>query len=426
MRKLSVKEGANEAKLIRSSNYSQIDDEIVKSIVDNVKKFGDKAIKNYIKKFDDVNIESLEVTEEEYKYAYSKVTKQQINSLKVMKKRLEKTDLQLFRRLKNIRTTFYGLRIDRKLVPIQDVGCYIPGGKARYPSTLVMCAVPARIAGVKRVVVTSPPLKDGTLDPLTLVAADLCDVDEVYKIGGAHAIAALAYGSETVKKVNKIVGPGGAIVNIAKQMVSRHVSIDMVAGPTELIIYADSMADPKIIVADLISQSEHSMDTLCGIVTTSKDMVDRIESEISKLFSNISLPRIDILKHNLVNNLFVAVCKDEFTSIKFINEFAPEHLELICRNAATLCNKITSAGVILLGQYSPSSGSDYLFGNNHVLPTLEFGKSRACLSVLDFTKIVNVITATRKGLAVVEPYIKELAFSEGLINHYNAIERRFR
>jgi len=426
MRKLSVKEGANEAKLIRSSNYSQIDDEIVKSIVDNVKKFGDKAIKNYIKKFDDVNIESLEVTEEEYKYAYSKVTKQQINSLKIMKKRLEKTDLQLFRRLKNIRTTFYGLRIDRKLVPIQDVGCYIPGGKARYPSTLVMCAVPARIAGVKRVVVTSPPLKDGTLDPLTLVAADLCDVDEVYKIGGAHAIAALAYGSETVKKVNKIVGPGGAIVNIAKQMVSRHVSIDMVAGPTELIIYADSMADPKIIVADLISQSEHSMDTLCGIVTTSKDMVDRIESEISKLFSNISLPRIDILKHNLVNNLFVAVCKDEFTSIKFINEFAPEHLELICRNAATLCNKITSAGVILLGQYSPSSGSDYLFGNNHVLPTLEFGKSRACLSVLDFTKIVNVITATRKGLAVVEPYIKELAFSEGLINHYNAIERRFR
>jgi histidinol dehydrogenase len=426
MRKLSVKEGANEAKLIRSSNYSQIDDEIVKSIVDNVKKFGDKAIKNYIKKFDDVNIESLEVTEEEYKYAYSKVTKQQINSLKIMKKRLEKTDLQLFKRLKNIRTTFYGLRIDRKLVPIQDVGCYIPGGKARYPSTLVMCAVPARIAGVKRVVVTSPPLKDGTLDPLTLVAADLCDVDEVYKIGGAHAIAALAYGSETVKKVNKIVGPGGAIVNIAKQMVSRHVSIDMVAGPTELIIYADSMADPKIIAADLISQSEHSMDTLCGIVTTSKDMVDRIESEISKLFSNISLPRIDILKHNLVNNLFIAVCKDEFTSIKFINEFAPEHLELICRNAATLCNKITSAGVILLGQYSPSSGSDYLFGNNHVLPTLEFGKSRACLSVLDFTKIVNVITATRKGLAVVEPYIKELAFSEGLINHYNAIERRFR
>src|SRR5262245_59784944 len=194
MRKLSVIEGANEAKLIRSYNYSQIDDEIVKSIVDNIRKFGDKAIKNYTKKFDDVNIESLEVTEEEYKYAYSKVTKKQINSLKIMKKRLEMTDLQLFRRVKKIRTTFDGLRIDRKLIPIQVVGCYIPGGKARYPSTLVMCVVPARIAGVKRVVVTSPPLKDGTLDPLTLVAADLCDVDEIYKIGGAHAIAALAYG----------------------------------------------------------------------------------------------------------------------------------------------------------------------------------------------------------------------------------------
>ena len=426
MRKVLVKVGANEAKLIRSSHYSQINDEKVKSIVNNVRKFGDKAIKNYTKKFDDVKIESLQVTEEEYKYAYSKVTKQQINSLKIMKKRLEKTDLQLFRRLKNIRTTFNGLRIERRLIPIQNVGCYIPGGKARYPSTLIMCAVPARIAGVKRVAVASPPLRDGTLDPLTLVAADLCNVDEVYKIGGAHAIAALAYGSETVKKVDKIVGPGGAIVNIAKQMVSAHVSIDMVAGPTELLIYADSMADPKVIVADLISQSEHSTDTLCGIVTTSKDMVDRIENEISNLFSNISLPRIDILKHNLINNLFIAICKDQLASIEFINEFAPEHLELICKNAAILGKKITSAGVILLGQYSPSSGSDYLFGNNHVLPTLEFAKSRASLSVLDFTKIVNAITATRKGLAVVEPYIKELAVSEGLINHYNAVERRFR
>jgi histidinol dehydrogenase len=425
MLKVSVKVGANEAKLIRSSHYSQINDEKVKSIVNNVRKFGDKAIKNYTRKFDDVKIESLKVTEEEYKYAYSKVTKQQINSLKIMKKRLEKTDLQLFRRLKNIRTTFNGLRIERRLVPIQNVGCYIPGGKARYPSTLIMCAVPARIAGVKRVAVASPPLRDGTLDPLTLVAADLCNVDEVYKIGGAHAIAALAYGSETVKKVDKIVGPGGAIVNIAKQMVSAHVSIDMVAGPTELLIYADSMADPKVIVADLISQSEHSTDTLCGIVTTSKDMVDRIENEISNLFSNISLPRIDILKHNLINNLFIAICKDELTSLEFINEFAPEHLELICRNAAILGKKITSAGVILLGQYSPSSGSDYLFGNNHVLPTSEFAKSRASLSVLDFTKIVNVITATRKGLALVEPYMKELAVSEGLLNHYNAVERRF-
>ena len=293
-----------------------------------------------------------------------------------MKKRLEKTDLQLIRRLKNIRTIFDGLKIERRLVPIRDVGCYIPGGKVAIQSTLVMCAVPARIAGVKRVVVTSPPLADGTLDPLTLVAADMCNVNEVYKIGGAQAIAALAYGSETVKKVNKIVGPGGVIVNIAKLIVSGSVSIDMVAGPTELLIYADSLADPKIIVADLVSQSEHSIDTLCGIVTTSKNMVDKIENEISGLLSDISLPRIDILKQNLIKNIFVALCKDELTSIEFINEFAPEHLEIISRNARKICNMIDSAGVILLGDYSPSSGSDYLFGNNHVLPTLEFGKSR--------------------------------------------------
>ena len=426
MRKILIKNGVNQAKLVRTSQYSQIDQERVRSIVDDVKKSGDKAIKNYTMKFDNVNIESLKVTEEEYKDAYTKVTKAQINSLKVMKKRLEKTDLQLIRRLKNIRTIFDGLKIERRLVPIRDVGCYIPGGKARYPSTLVMCAVPARIAGVKRVVVTSPPLADGTLDPLTLVAADMCNVNEVYKIGGAQAIAALAYGSETVKKVNKIVGPGGVIVNIAKLIVSGSVSIDMVAGPTELLIYADSLADPKIIVADLVSQSEHSIDTLCGIVTTSKNMVDKIENEISGLLSDISLPRIDILKQNLIKNIFVALCKDELTSIEFINEFAPEHLEIISRNARKICKMIDSAGVILLGDYSPSSGSDYLFGNNHVLPTLEFGKSRASLSVLDFTKIVNIITATKKGLAVVEPYIKEVALSEGLINHYNAVERRFR
>jgi histidinol dehydrogenase len=426
MRKILIKDGANQAKLVRTSQYSQIDQERVRSIVDDVKKSGDKAIKNYTMKFDNVNIESLKVTEVEYKDAYTKVTKAQINSLKVMKKRLEKTDLQLIRRLKNIRTIFDGLKIERRLVPIRDVGCYIPGGKARYPSTLVMCAVPARIAGVKRVVVTSPPLRDGTIDPLTLVAADICNVNEVYKIGGAQAIAALAYGSETVKKVNKIVGPGGVIVNIAKLIVSGNVSIDMVAGPTELLIYADSLADPKIIVADLVSQSEHSIDTLCGIVTTSKNMVDKIENEISGLLSDISLPRIDILKQNLIKNIFVALCKDELTSIEFINEFAPEHLEIISRNARKICKMIDSAGVILLGDYSPSSGSDYLFGNNHVLPTLEFGKSRASLSVLDFTKIVNIITATKKGLAVVEPYIKEIALSEGLINHYNAVERRFR
>ena len=189
MRKILIKNGVNQAKLVRTSQYSQIDQERVRSIVDDVKKSGDKAIKNYTMKFDNVNIESLKVTEEEYKDAYTKVTKAQINSLKVMKKRLEKTDLQLIRRLKNIRTIFDGLKIERRLVPIRDVGCYIPGGKARYPSTLVMCAVPARIAGVKRVVVTSPPLADGTLDPLTLVAADMCNVNEVYKIGGAQAIA---------------------------------------------------------------------------------------------------------------------------------------------------------------------------------------------------------------------------------------------
>jgi histidinol dehydrogenase len=289
----------------------------------------------------------------------------------------------------------------------------------------MMCAVPAMVAGVKRISVVSPPMRDGSIDPVTLVAADICGIDEVYSVGGAQAVAALAYGTKTIKKVDKIVGPGGLFVNIAKFLVSNKTTIDMIAGPTELLIYADSRSDPRYVVKDLISQAEHSQDTICGIVTTSESLVKKLENEISSTL-NTSLSRSEIISSSLKKNGFIALCRNEDDSLLFVNELAPEHLQIISENPSRIASRISTAGVVLLGKYSPSSASDYCLGSNHVLPTIGFGKSKSSLSVLDFVKLVNHITVTRAGLRSVQKYIKELAFAEGLPNHYFAVEERFR
>jgi histidinol dehydrogenase len=331
----------------------------------------------------------------------------------------------LLKRLTGIKSSENGVTIERALKPIESVGCYVPGGRARYPSTLMMCVVPAIIAGVNRISVVSPPMKDGKIDPVTLVAADLCGIDKVYRIGGAQAVAALAYGTRTIKKVDKIVGPGGLFVNIAKFLVSNKIDIDMIAGPTELLIYADSRSDPRYIVKDLISQAEHSSDTICGVVTTSESLVKKLVIEIKNTL-NSSLSRLEIVSASLRKNGFIALCKNENDGISFINELAPEHLEVISEDPGRIASKINTAGIVLLGKYSPSSASDYCLGSNHVLPTVEFGKSKSSLSVLDFVKLVNHITVTKLGLQSVQKYIKELAFAEGLPNHYYAVEERFR
>jgi histidinol dehydrogenase len=285
-----------------------------------------------------------------------------------------------------------------------------------------MCAVPAKVAGVKRVVAISPPRKDGTIDPLTLVAADICGVDEFYKAGGAQGIAALAYGTQSIRQVSKIVGPGGMFVTAAKLVASSNVSTDMVAGPTELLIYADATADPRLVAVDLISQSEHSIDTVCGLVTTSGKLASQVQSQAESIAKNIT--RSDIVKESLEKNGFIAICKNENACIEFVNEFAPEHLEVICKNADSVAKKVDSAGLVLVGPYAPSSASDYCLGSNHVLPTLGFGKSRASLSVLDFVKIVNKVKVTKAGLKQVGRATREMASAEGLLNHYEAVRAR--
>ncbi|MEW6605662.1 MAG: histidinol dehydrogenase [Thermoproteota archaeon] len=423
MKILDVADPAAEAARLRKASAipeSLFADAMV--IMKDVAQHGDQAVLDYTVKFDGVRPESLLVGRQEVKQAYGQVTKEQVKAVKLMKERLLKSELVVLRRLKGIAVSSDGVKIDRMVKPVASVGCYIPGGKARYPSTVVMCAVPAKAAGVKRVVAVSPPRKDGTIDPLTLVAADICGVDEFYKAGGAQGVAALAYGTQSIKPVSKIVGPGGMFVTAAKLIASGSVSTDMVAGPTELLIYADGMADPRLVATDLISQAEHGADTVCGLVTTSDKLASQVQEQVQRMTERIT--RADIVKSSLENNGFVAICKNEKACVDFVNEFAPEHLEIMSKNANSIAEKVNSAGLVLIGQYAPSSASDYSLGSNHVLPTLGFGKSRASLSVLDFVKIVNKVKVTKAGLARVDNAVKEMASAEGLLNHYEAVRAR--
>jgi histidinol dehydrogenase len=394
-----------------------------KAIMKDVAEHGDHAVLNYTSKFDGVQLDSLRVSEQEMNQAYQQVTKDEIMAVKLMKHRLVKSELAILKRLKGIVVSSSdGVRINRMVKPVTSVGCYIPGGSARYPSTVVMCAVPAKVASVNRIVALSPPRRNGTIDPLTLVAADICGVDEFYKIGGAQGIAALAYGTQSIRPVSKIVGPGGIFVTAAKLVASANVSIDMVAGPTELLIYADETADPHLIAVDLISQAEHSSDTVCGLVTTSDKLASEVQKQVECVVRKIA--RSDIVEKSLKNNGFLVICENENSCIEFVNGFAPEHLEIMCKYATTIAKKVNSAGLVLIGQFAPSSASDYSLGSNHVLPTLGFGRSRGSLSVLDFVKIVNKVKVNKSGLAKVHRSIREITSAEGLLNHYEAVKAR--
>ncbi|MGD1835834.1 MAG: histidinol dehydrogenase [Nitrososphaeraceae archaeon] len=429
IKKIIVKNAIIDAEKIRKkskNNFSEDKVNKTKEIINDVEKFGDKAVLKYTSKFDGINLESILVTKEEIEEAYNHVDKKQIKILKSIKNKIsknEKTLLRYFQKISAIRDD--QITIQKIIKPITSIGCYVPGGKARYPSTLIMCAIPAKIAGVKRIVAISPAQKNSKIDPLTLVAADICGINEFYKIGGAQGIAALAFGTKTIKKVDKIVGPGGMFVTIAKSVVSDRISIDMIAGPTELLVYADSFANPKYIAIDLISQAEHSEDTMCGLVTTSKEIAERVEKEILKIL-NRNIQRKEIISKSLRENGFIAICNSKEEVINFVNEIAAEHLQIMSKNARKIINEINSAGLILVGEHTPSAASDYCFGSNHVLPTLGFGKSRSALSVLDFIKIVGVVQTTKNGLKDIASEMEVITKNEGLVNHYEAIKYRIK
>ncbi len=395
---------------------------IVESILKDVKKNGDTAIKKYEKKFSKANISSLRVSKNEIKNAYTKVSKTELNALRLAKAKLGKTESSVKSLLKNKTINQDGIKITKKFIPIQSVGCYIPGGLAKYPSSVIMSVVPAKIAGVKRIVVVSPPSSDGKINPLTLVSADICGADEIYKTGGVQSIGALSYGTKSISKVDKIVGPGGSFVTTAKSLVSDQTGIDMLAGPTELGIIADNSANPKYVALDLISQAEHSNDTFCYLITTSEKLANTVDKIISELIPKIQ--RGKIAKFSLKNNGFIGICKSNSDMIKLANILAPEHLQIMTKNPESISSKITSSGLVLIGNDTPSSASDYILGSNHILPTNGFGKIRGSLSVLDFIKVNTQIISSKKSLSKISKYLEVLTKAEGLSNHYEAVRGR--
>ena len=398
--------------------------DIVESILKNVKKNGDVAIRKYEKKFSGANISSLRVTQTDIKNAYSKVSKTELNALRLAKAKLVKTESTIKSILKNKTINNDGIKISKKFIPIQSVGCYIPGGLAKYPSSVIMSIVPAKVAGVKRIVIVSPPNSNGQIDPLTIVAANICGANEIYKTGGAQSIAALSYGTKTISKVDKIIGPGGAFVTIAKSLISNQTGIDMLAGPTELGIIADNSTNPKFIALDLISQAEHSSDTFCYLITTSEKLAKSVSNIISELVPKIQ--RENFVKSSLKNNGFIAICKTKTDMIKLVNSLAPEHLQIMTKNPESISSKINTSGLILIGNNTPSSASDYVLGSNHILPTNGFGKIRGSLSVLDFIKISTQVTCSKSSLSKISKYLEVLTNAEGLPNHYEAVRGRLK
>ena len=404
----------------RRQKTSEKDRKTVQSILNDVRKNGDSAVKKYERKFNGRKTSQLRVSAKEIKEARSKISREEVTALQTMSARLWNSSPKIQIRIQEERF-FKKTTLDR-FSAIPSVGCYIPGGQARYPSSVVMSVVPAKKAGVKRIVVVSPPGRDGKIDPLTIVAAKMCGATEIYKVGGAQAIGALAYGTKSIPKVDKIVGPGGKFVSIAKSLVSDQTAIDMVAGPTELGIIADASSDPELVGLDLISQAEHSQDTMCFVITQSKIMAKQIQKSIEKLIPDAE--RSSIIKESISKNGFIAVCKNQNEVIELANKIAPEHMELMVKNAKTLSKKITGAGLLLIGKNTPSAASDYLLGTNHILPTSRFGKTRGGLSVLDFLKLQTVVESKKSTLMKISKSLKVLTDAEDLPNHYKAVKRR--
>ncbi len=336
--------------------------------------------------------------------------------------RIRKVQGRFLRLAKDVRMKDSVAAIGLRFSPLERVGCYVPGGRAAYPSTVMMSAIPAQLAGVKQIVICTPPGRSGDVSPLVLVAAQICGIDEVYKVGGAQAIAALAYGTETIPRVDKIVGPGNQYVVAAKQLVSSNVGVDFTAGPTELVVYTTRAARADLVARDLISQLEHSPQTLCGVVTNSARQLQAIKSAIYELVEEIE--RSAIVSGALARNAFMLLCENEKVAARFISELAPEHLQVFGRTTRAIGD--ARAGLTMLGEESPSAASDYCVGTSHVLPTGGVARSRGGLTPLDFLRPQISVRLSNQGLASIRPWVSELARAEGLPNHARAVEARFR
>lgn len=405
----------------REEETNQVES-IVSEIIANVRENGDKALFEYAKKFDKADLESLIVTEEEFNQAFNLVEPRFIEILNKAAKNIKAYHVNQLRKGFELELED-GVVLGQKITPIERAGLYVPGGTAAYPSTVLMDSIPAKLAGVKEVCITTPPNALGKVNPVILVAAKIAGVDKVYKVGGAQAIAALTFGTETIKPVDKIVGPGNAFVAEAKRQVYGKVSIDMIAGPSEILVIADGKSNPKHVASDLLSQAEHDKMASAVLVTDSLDFAKLVQLEIEKQLE--LLPRKDIARVSIDNNGKIIVAEDFNKVIEVSNKIAPEHLELIVDNPFDYVDKITNAGSIFMGRYCPEALGDYFAGPNHTLPTSGTARFFSPLSVDDFIKKTQYTYYTKQALSAVYKDVAYFAEKEGLTAHAKSATVRF-
>ena len=396
----------------------------VKEILEKVREEGDRALFAYTKKFDRAEIteQNVQVTEEEIREAYEAVDPDLVD---VIRKSL--VNIRSYHEKQKQNSWFTssedGTMLGQKVTPLEKVGVYVPGGKAVYPSSVLMNIVPAKVAGVDRIIMTTPPGPDGKVNPSTLVAAKEAGADEIYKAGGAQAVAALAYGTESIPKVDKIVGPGNIFVALAKKTVYGHVSIDSIAGPSEILVLADDSANPRFVAADLLSQAEHDELASAILITTSRELAEKVSSEVDEFVKKLS--RKDIIQKSLDQFGYILLAETMDQAVEAANAIASEHMEIVTRNPFEVMMKVRSAGAIFIGEYSSEPLGDYFAGPNHVLPTNGTAKFFSPLSVDDFIKKSSIVYYSRKALKKIHKDVEQFAASEQLTAHANSIAVRF-
>ena len=410
--------------LKRSPNQYENYAETVNQIIEDVRKRKDLALFEYTKRFDkaELNRDSIRVSAEEIKEAYTLIDPDVLNVIRKAAKNIE------IYHAKQKQYSWFdsepsGIILGQKVTPIGAVGVYVPGGKAAYPSSVLMNVIPARVAGVERIAMVTPPDSDGKVYAGTLVAANEAGVTEIYKVGGAQAIAALAHGTESIRKVDKIVGPGNIYVALAKKAVYGHVSIDSIAGPSEILVIADETANPRYVAADLLSQAEHDELASAILITTSQDVAEQVSLEVERFTETLS--RKEIIIKSLENYGYILLADTIEEAVEAANEIASEHLEILTRDPFLIMTKIKNAGAIFLGEYSSEPLGDYFAGPNHVLPTNGTAKFFSPLGVDDFIKKSSIISYSREALETVYPDIVKFAKAEGLTAHANSIAVRF-
>ena len=396
----------------------------VSKILEDVRQDKDKALFEYTERFDHslITKDTIRVTEAEIEEAYEKVDPTIIDVIRKALKNIESYHAKQ-KQYSWFDSTENGTILGQKITPISAAGVYVPGGKAAYPSSVLMNVIPAKVAGVERIAMTTPPGRDGKVNPGTLVAAKEAGVTEIYKVGGAQAIAALAYGTESIKKVDKIVGPGNIYVALAKKAVYGHVSIDSIAGPSEILVLADETANPRYVAADLLSQAEHDELASAILITTSSELAEQVSKEVELFVASLS--RTEIMQKSLDNYGYIMVASSLAEAIDAANEIASEHLEIMTKDPFMVMTKIRNAGAIFIGEYSSEPLGDYMAGPNHILPTNGTAKFFSPLSVDDFVKKSSIIAYSREALEPIYQDVVTFANSEGLTAHANSIAVRF-